>query len=290
MSSTQHKSSEIATAPVMKPAAAHASPSKGASPLRLGILLLVLAACLAALGYDYWLALPRSKAADANLENFVKKRNLMSARKAGPITSADIQKEIGYAPTWVVKKPDYTVEWYCWWGKMPYLTSNRHYITCLYVGENRNFRCHQLNGEPAPEDLPGYFENNTGLEELDAAAVGTESVPPMSPPSMGAGPGPGMGAGMPPGAGGKGKGKGKGKGRGAGGPVGLPGSPGSSPPMLDPAATSPGGADQPAASEATKPTTDAEKSAENKPDSDKPAEDKPAEKPETESNAADKPE
>ena len=95
-----------------------ADPKRG-SPMRLGILLLVLALCIGALVYDYKVARPGSEAANAKIQSFVEHRNQMSVKEAGPVTSVDIQKELGRSPTWIEKEPTYTVEWYCWWGKIP---------------------------------------------------------------------------------------------------------------------------------------------------------------------------
>jgi hypothetical protein len=188
---------------------------KRGSPLRLGILLLILTACLFALGYDAWFAKPGSVAANAKIQQFMDMRNQMSVKEAGPVTSADIQKELGRKPTWVENEATHTVEWYCWWGKTPLLSTRRHYLTVLYVGEERRFSKQQLNGPPEEEDLPNYFASM----KRSAQSLPTPETAPA--PIADGGPPPAMPMGMaPPGMGGKGKGKGRGKGSGA--PAGAP--------------------------------------------------------------------
>jgi hypothetical protein len=240
------------------------TPRRG-NPLRLGILLLVLTACIAALVYDYQVAKPGSEAAEAKIKQLVESRNVMAASAAGPVLSADVQKELGRAPTWVEEQPTYTVEWYCWWGKVPLLSTRRHYLTVLYVGEKRRFSSQQLNGPPAEDDLPTHFVIQPG------------AVQPLDTP-----------IGMPP-AGDGGAPKGKRKGKGKGGPE-EPMPPSSE----QESAQEPTG--QPAAETPEKPAQEGDTpveasndkpAADQSPQQDKPAAEKPAT--ETESDAKETP-
>jgi hypothetical protein len=135
-----------------------------ASSARLLILLGLLAVVVGAYAYDYFVAKPACEAADKKIQDFVDARNKESvtSREGSLVTSADIQKELGMQPTYVEKHDDkqYTVEYYCWWGKMPLLSRRRHFISIVYVGnEPRRVSSHHRE-EPPAEALP-----------IDAAAL-----------------------------------------------------------------------------------------------------------------------
>ncbi len=151
----------------LAPAQAPAAP---ASSLRLYILLGLLAIVVGAYGYDYFVAKPGCEAADKKIQEFVDARNKLGVKDGALVTSADIQKELGMEPTYAEPHDDkqYTVEYYCWWGKMPMLSKRRHFITVVYVGpkEPRRVSSHHRE-EPPPEALP-----------LDTTAIGKgESSP-----------------------------------------------------------------------------------------------------------------
>jgi hypothetical protein len=135
---------------------ATAAPPQG-SAMRLAVLLGILALVLGALAYDQLMAKPNCEAADSALEEFVQKTNAMPVTKEGGgiVSRADVQKHFGWGPTWVVDNPadGYTVEYYCWWGKMPLLSRQRQFITVLYKGKSRRYSSH-YRSEPPKEDLP----------------------------------------------------------------------------------------------------------------------------------------
>ena len=300
MDASQAHGSETATTPSSKTAVATAqAPSRG-SPLRLGILLLVLAVAIGALVYDFQIAKPGSEAASEKIKNLVETRNQQSVRDSGPVTSADVQKELGRSPTWVEEEPTHTIEWYCWWGKTPIFSTRRHYITVLYTGDKRRFYAQQLNGPIPEEDLPGYEPPVDDSAPLSVPSTGGPpgAGPPGGPPAaanapdrsgLPPGPPPGMGGpfgskgappgapppGMPPGMGGKGKGKGKGK------------APTEGTESASPDATPAPASDAPAAKEGEE---GAPASAKPAAEGDKPAEtsDKPPEKPASDEPAGDK--
>jgi hypothetical protein len=133
------------------------TPAQPASSLRLYILLGLLAVVVGAYGYDYFVAKPGCEAADKKIQDFVDARNKLGVKEGALVTSADIQKELGMKPTYVERHDDkqYTVEYYCWWGKMPMLSKRRHFISVVYVGpqEPRRVSSHHRE-EPPPEALP----------------------------------------------------------------------------------------------------------------------------------------
>jgi len=145
------------------------APPPSGSPVRLYVLLGLLAIVVGAYGYDFFVAKPACEAADKKIQEFVDARNKMGVKdKDGAlVTSADIQKELGMQPTYVEKHDDdqYTVEYYCWWGKMPMLSRRRHFISVVYVGPNepRRVSSHHRE-EPPAEALP-----------IDAAALAADS-------------------------------------------------------------------------------------------------------------------
>lgn len=262
MDSTTPQTSQVASSPPANPATAPASGPRRGSGLRLGILLLVLAACIAALAYDHYIAKPSSAEAYDKIHKFVDGRQRLSIKEGGTITSDAIQKELGRSPTWVEKEPTYTVEWYCWWGPTPVFSTRRHYVTVLYVGEERRFSTHQLNGPPAEEDLPTYV-----MKHVPADAASEEGpVAGAEPPPMAM---PGMGPGMGKGKGGKGRGKGK----------GGPGSPPTEAPAPEENASAPTESappDNKPAESAPAESSDKPKSDGDAPAADKPATDEPA--------------
>jgi hypothetical protein len=250
----------------------------------LGILLLILAACIGALFYDYKVAKPGSEAANEKLKNLVETRNRMSVKEAGPVTDVDVHKALGRKPTWVEEEPTHTIEWYCWWGKTPLLSVRRHYLTVLYIGEKRRFSAQQLNGPPAEDDLPTHFLD---AQSVDVGPLEPPSSLPTAMPPGGLAPRP---MGGPPGMGGKGMGKGKGK-RGSSeqppsdAPAPAAGSDSPESTAIPPATDKPAG-------DGEKPADDSDKPAAEKPTEDKPAEAKPEEKgngPADPSGTSDKP-
>ena len=140
--------------PEAKPATA---PAKKGSPIRLLILLVLLALAVGALGYDYLVARPAVDKAYKDIQALVDQRNQSGVGKADLVRSKDIQELLGGKPT-IVKdypKEGYTLEWYCWWGPVPFLNTYRQYIVVVYVGdEPRRFSTHHQNEMPTDENLP----------------------------------------------------------------------------------------------------------------------------------------
>lgn len=160
---------------VDKPAAGDAAsaPTKG-SPVRLLVLLGVLGVVLAALAYDQLMAKPAVEAADKRIHEFVDARNRLGVKDSALVTSADIQKELGGPPTRVEDHPEqgYTVEYYCWWGPVPYINERRHFIAVVYLGkEPRHYSSHYRE-QPPQEAFP----------ILDATDAADEKAEPISSP------------------------------------------------------------------------------------------------------------
>jgi hypothetical protein len=159
-------------------------PAQPASSLRLYILLGLLAIVVGDYGYDYFVAKPGCEAADKKIQEFVDARNKLGVKEGALVTSTDIQKELGMQPTYVDRHDDkqYTVEYYCWWGKMPMLSKRRHFISVVYVGpsEPRRVSSHHRE-EPPPEALP-LDATQAGKGELSPAVdagseKGAETTP-----------------------------------------------------------------------------------------------------------------
>jgi len=145
-------------------------PPKRANPIRLGILLLLLAIAIAALGFDYFIAQPGAIAGHEKLSTLNAFQIEQTTKKSKRLTSEVIQRELGRTPTWVEEHPHYTVEYYCWWGQVPVFTyegERRHYISLVYVGnEPRRLYSHYQNEPPPTEDLPGLMPDYSP-EELN---------------------------------------------------------------------------------------------------------------------------
>ena len=173
---------------VQTPPAKAASASAAAPPssLRLYVLLGLLAVVVGAYGYDYFVAKPGCEAADKKIQEFVDARNKLGVKDGALVTSDDIQKELGMQPTYVDRHDDkqYTVEYYCWWGKMPMLSKRRHFISVVYVGpkEPRRVSSHHRE-EPPPEALPvdattiGKTGTPAGSDAASESSPGAEASP-----------------------------------------------------------------------------------------------------------------
>lgn len=62
-------------------------------------------------------------------------------------TSVDIQKILGMSPTWVEYDGNSgsTSEYYCWWGKLPFLSKKFDCLVVEYMGEDpRIYRSHSI--------------------------------------------------------------------------------------------------------------------------------------------------
>lgn len=193
----------------------HAAPRAGAktSPVRLAVLLVILAVAVGALIYDQMIASPAAIAAGNRLTKEAEAHNstgyddslTLEEKKqrlaSGVLGPKDVQRIIGRSPTRVVTANRHVIEYYRWWGYVPF---NRHYVSVIYLGKEPNLRyqTHYTNRAPSAEELPGYVHKAPpqDLSDVDADAAG--GMPPAAGPG-----GPG---------GGKGKGKGKGKGGGKG--------------------------------------------------------------------------
>ena len=194
----------------------HAShfPRAATSPLRLIVLLSLLTVFGGALLYDWVIAPPRVKAAYDNLNDTVRAYNEFGLApeseksadgKGGPVVGnkggllyrQDIQNILGMSPTKVEKFERYTIEHYCWWGRIP---RKSNFITVLYIGspDKPHYSTHYANEMPEDEVIPGKkkFDQQpvvdvTGAGEVATAGAGAGPPPGMMPPGMG---GPGMGA------------------------------------------------------------------------------------------------
>ena len=116
------------------------------------MLLLVVGA----LGYDYLVLKPSWQKGYDDIQALVDERNKQGVKDGSLVTSDDVQKLLGFAPTWTFKDDTegYTIEHYCWWGKVPLLSRRRRFIAVVYTGnEPRHFSSHYQE-EPPKEALP----------------------------------------------------------------------------------------------------------------------------------------
>lgn len=188
-------------------------PPKSGSSVRMLVLVGLLAIVVAAWYYDYSVAGPRSEEVYNNIQAMVDESNAKGVRDGGLVRAEDVQRVVGFAPTWVEKKPDHMVEWYCWWGKVPVLSTWKRYITVVYEGDPPHIRSHFKNELPSEEAKHGFIESTSAtkmtLEDIERAKKAATA---MTPGGGGMGMGPPGGGGGPPG-GGRGRG-------GRGGPPG----------------------------------------------------------------------
>ena len=270
-----------------EPLAKERSAPAKASPVRLVILLGLLAVAVGAFAYDQFVAKPSADGASRKLEDAVIQLN---AKGFDPDLSAEekaklrderfvnpkkVQEILGRTPTYTEKHSDHAIEYYCWWGQVPGF-NKRHYLSVVYLGKEPDLRynTHYQNSRPPAESLPGY--ENVG----DASAPGVNMASGAAPPEDWAKD--------------TGEGKGKGKGKGKGGGKGLP-PPGYSSEAEAKAAQPADGTEPGGAKEDSKdnPPSDSEKASEKSSDdkagddkADKTDEgDKPAEKPAADADA-----
>jgi len=185
-----------------------------ASPVRLVVLLAILAILVGALGFDWFVAKPGVEAADRTLKSAAEKNNSVGFTKNvsaaerdkqladSLLDSADVQRILNKSPAKTVKGDGYMIEVYRWWGYVPL---SRHYMSVVYLGNEANFRysTHYVNSPAPAESLPGYERPPLAYEEPEGVAKATAEG------KTGTGGGPGGKGGGPGGKGGKG-GKGKG--------------------------------------------------------------------------------
>ena len=166
-------------APAAAPAAAPTKQPASGSALRLLILLGVLLLVVGALAYDYLVLKPSWQKGYDDIQALVDQRNKQGVKQGTLVTSADVQKVLGFAPTWTFEndKEGYTIEHYCYWGKVPLLSRRRRFIAVVYTGNKpRHFSSHYQE-EPPAEALPitqppaAADSGTVTLEKGDAAAI-----------------------------------------------------------------------------------------------------------------------
>jgi hypothetical protein len=142
---------DVATSPAT-------APPQRTSPARLVVLLGVLGLAIGAYAYDYLVARPQSKATYDKIQDIVDARNKMGVKEATLVTPDELHKELGMQPTFVEKHNDqqYEVEYYCWWGIVPFFNTRRHFISVVFYGDEprRRFSSHHHNEKPPAEALP----------------------------------------------------------------------------------------------------------------------------------------
>jgi len=158
--------------PSAPPAAA--KPGSTGSAVRLILLLGILALVIGAWYYDYSVAGPGSNAKYDEIEKMAAEKNAMGVKDGGTVSSDDVAKVVGFPPTYVENGENHTVEWYCWWGKIPGLSTWKRYITVVYIGQPRRFSSHYKNEAPPQEAMPG----NEQIEPSTEPDAGGQVVAP----------------------------------------------------------------------------------------------------------------
>ncbi len=122
--------------------ASSSPPKSSASAVRLLVLIGLLALAIGAWYYDYAFAGPGSDSKYEEVLKMADTKNAQGVDAGGVVMSKDVSDVIGFAPTFVEQGEHHTTEWYCWWGKIPVLSTWKRYITVVYVGEPRRFSSH----------------------------------------------------------------------------------------------------------------------------------------------------
>jgi hypothetical protein len=147
-----------APAPSSSAPAPTTTPKSGGSAVRLLLLIGILAIVTGAWFYDFTVAGPGSEAKYDEIKKMADEKNAMGVKEGGVVMSKDVAGVAGFPPTFVEEGKDYTIEWYCWWGKIPVLSTWKRYITVVYVGEPRRYSAHYKNEAPPQEALPGAVQ------------------------------------------------------------------------------------------------------------------------------------
>ena len=160
--------------PATAPRPNSGSPTSG-SPVRLIVLIGLLLLAVGGLAYDFFVAGPQSEKAYDDILKMYDAKNEKSISEGGIVKSDDVKQIVGFAPTYTQREKDHTVEWYCWWGKIPVLTTWKRYITVVY-GPSGTFVSHHKNEPPATESLGVYVvssESEPPTTDMPAPAKGT---------------------------------------------------------------------------------------------------------------------
>lgn len=160
------------------------------NPVRMGILLGLLAVVLLMLAHHFAIAKPATDKAFKEIQELFDKRNARGVVTEGSEGAAidakllkpkEVQEHIKKQPWSTEKKADYTVETYWWYG-MPH----QNYVTVLYYGsgDNLRFNTHYLNMHPPAEDLPGAVINDPSPATATPPTTGETGKPSTGTPPM----------------------------------------------------------------------------------------------------------
>jgi hypothetical protein len=168
----------MADSPASAPAGKN-PPTSGGSVVRMLVLFGILVLAVSAWYYDHSVAGPASDQKYDAILKMVDEKNAKAILDGGIVTSKDVSDVVGFGPTYVEQKADHTIEWYCWWGKIPGLSTWKRYITVIYVGEPRRFNSHYKNEPPPQESLPNYFAvAKPGAQNVAEPATAPEQAAP----------------------------------------------------------------------------------------------------------------
>lgn len=172
------------TTPAPQSNAPASSEQPKANPIRLYILLGILAVAVVMVAYDQLVAKPSSEQAQEKLQALIERKNQQSVeigadgnksdRTSSLVHSDDIKQELGRQPSGVSEGENYTIETYAYGGLYPIW--KKHFLTVVYVGPSRRYDTHYFNDVPKPEDLPNK-DTIIDVSGEGLPAPGTGEVP-----------------------------------------------------------------------------------------------------------------
>jgi hypothetical protein len=153
--------------------------SKGTSPLRLIILLIIFGTALAGLLYDYTIARPAIQKADNTIQGLLS-GSIEDPDGDGTVTANEVQALIGSAPSRVKQLTNGRIEVYSWRSGLPYRTYDLHVV---YVGQKMPLLYSaSTNAEPTSDQLPPETVMGTERHPLPSMPGAGGSGPPPKPP------------------------------------------------------------------------------------------------------------
>lgn len=151
--------------------------------LRVGVLLVVFFVLLGALAYDFRVARPAAQAGYEKVIGLLEKR-AKSRKGDAEFEPADVQRELGCAPSSTRQQGLTTIETYSWRGGMPLRTYN---LYVLYQGVSNPKLANALQSEPtdkeiASVEIPATAQPMTAGPVLHTPGQPTGGTPPAQPP------------------------------------------------------------------------------------------------------------
>ena len=162
-----------------------ATPEKKSSPVRLIVLLSILAVLFAAWMYDMFVMYDQVKVAGKRLaaaHDAKSARGVDTSSSDNFMKTAEVQESIGFAPTRSQVKDGVLVEEYRWWGALPL---QRRYIRVKYKDKDGNeyddfevFNASMFGGDDDADQAPAILpQGGAGDPAETPPGVGAPSGP-----------------------------------------------------------------------------------------------------------------